>query len=460
MSSRWFLVLLVVPLLSSIAFSQKLINGFTREFAIHGLPTSFSLKSFDVTGDSVSELFVLTGDQLLVFDGKTFSMIFKDSTAPGTANLSPADVNRDGNADLVASSSDTAVVVWYGLDFSNRSIFFAPQRGFGAFAVRNREDGQLEFAFGFDHIHYGEILCLNYYDSTADYDGHVLRYIDTTFVFSDSTHMDGSPALLKSSGLTNTNNDSIVFINVDVDYRPCMPTHYSQSIVLGYLSSTVNNVGSFDFYKAPWGPCPPPLSLVSQTIGNIDADTGIEFVAFVNQPPYCWTPVTWDFRAYDILTNTLQWRRTDSLGIITLFTVDLNEDSIQELISYEFQTSNPGLAEYRTSDGATLGFTELPFAPATLLTGLFGDPPVPKVLLGHGDSVVVYRIGCAGNKGDMNADGNITIFDVTLELNCAFLGEGDCNLCFADVNCDGALTPADVVWELIAVFLQWPFPCS
>jgi hypothetical protein len=60
----------------------------------------------------------------------------------------------------------------------------------------------------------------------------------------------------------------------------------------------------------------------------------------------------------------------------------------------------------------------------------------------------------------MNADGNMTIFDVTLGLNCAFLGEGNCDLCFADVNCDAILSTSDVVLELLAVFLQRPFPCS
>src|SRR5262249_46698301 len=136
MNPRWLMAPLLVLLLSSIAFSQKLINGFTREFAIHGLPAGFSLKSFDVTGDSVSEFFIFTSSQLWAFDGKTFSMIFKDSTAPGTDNLSPADVNRDGNPDLVANSKDTAIVVWYGPDFLNRSFFLAPRCGFEAFAVR------------------------------------------------------------------------------------------------------------------------------------------------------------------------------------------------------------------------------------------------------------------------------------------------------------------------------------
>ncbi len=461
MSSRWLLVPLLIPLLSSIAFSQKLINGFTREFAIQGLPTGFSLKSFDVTGDSVSELFVLTSNQLWVFDGTTFSMIFKDSTAPGTANLSSADVNRDGNADLVANSSDSAVVVWYGPDFSNRNIFLAPRRGFGAFATRNREDGQAEFSFGFGHIHYGEILCVNGYDSTADIDGHVLRYIDTTFVFSDSIHMDGAPTLLEINSLTNANDDNIVFIDLDINYRPCMPTYYSEQMVFGFLDSTVTNVGSVGIFKSPWGPCPPPFSLRSLAIGYVDSDIGAEFIVFVTQPP-CFTQGTLDLRVYDMLTSTLQWRRTDSLliNIRSLLTLDLNGDVIQELVSYEIQNSKPGLVEYRTSDGTTLGFTELPFTPATFLADLFGDPPAPKVLLGHRDSLVVYRIGCAANKGDINADGNVTVFDVTLELNCAFLGEGNCNLCFADVNCDGVLTAVDVVLELLAVFLGRPFPCS
>ncbi len=63
---------------------------------------------------------------------------------------------------------------------------------------------------------------------------------------------------------------------------------------------------------------------------------------------------------------------------------------------------------------------------------------------------------CAAAKGDMNADGNLTAADVVLELNCTFLGTGNCDLCFADVNCDGNLTAADVVSELNLVFLGTP----
>lgn len=460
MSSRWILALLIVLILSSSTHSQKLINGFTREFAIQGLPTGFSLKSFDVTGDSVSELFVLTSNQLQVFDGKTFSLIFKDSTAPSTANLSPADVNQDVNTDLVATSEDTAVVVWFGPDFLNQRVF-SVGNGFESFAVRNREDGQVEFSFGFEHIHYEPTLCINYTDSTADTDGHILRYTDTTFSFSDSIHLDGSPSLLEVENVTGSTVSSISFVDMDYYYRPCVPSMEIQRIIFGYLSPMPTNVGSVDFSQIPDGPCPFPPSLMAQTIANVDADVGAEFVAFAVQPSYpCWTPASWDLRAYDMLTSTLQWRRTDSIGIITLLTVDLNGDSIQELLAYEIQNSNPELMEYRSSDGATLGFTELPFTPSTLLMGLFGQPPAPKVLLGHGDSLVVFRIGCAANKGDMNADGNVTVFDVTLELNCVFLGTGNCDLCLADVNCDGILTPSDVVLELFAVYLQRPFPCS
>ncbi len=60
---------------------------------------------------------------------------------------------------------------------------------------------------------------------------------------------------------------------------------------------------------------------------------------------------------------------------------------------------------------------------------------------------------CSASKGDMNADGSLTSADVVLILNCTFLGEGNCSICFADVNCDGMLMAAVVVGELNRVFL-------
>lgn len=454
MSSRWLLTLLLVPLLSSIAFSQKLINGFTREFAIQGLPTGFSLKSFDVTGDSVADFFVLTGNQLLVFDGKTFSMIFKDSTAPGTANLSPADVNRDGSKDLVASVRDTAIVVWFGSDFLNRRVFHVDS-GFISFAVRNREDGQIEFSLAFRHTHcwpYGACFA-------CDEDGHLLRYVDSVFIFSDSIHLDGAPTLMRTVAATIANSVGTLSVEDDERYHYCNPSYYAQTLFVNSIGDSIANVGNFSVYVSPSVPCS-FITLLAHSIGNIDADSSAEFIGFVRRGDNLCPSRYWYLRVFDVMTGFQQWERTDSLDIRSLFIIDLNGVGMQEIVSYEIQNTNPGLTEYRSSDGTTLGFTELPFAPATLLMDRFGQPPALRVLLGHKDSLVVYGIGCAANKGDMNADGNVTVFDVTLELNCAFLGEGDCNLCFADVNCDGVLTAADVVLELLAVFLGRSFPCS
>jgi hypothetical protein len=62
-------------------------------------------------------------------------------------------------------------------------------------------------------------------------------------------------------------------------------------------------------------------------------------------------------------------------------------------------------------------------------------------------------------KGDLNASLDLTPADVVLQLNCAFLGTGDCELSFSDLNCDGTLSTADVVLELNAVYLDAEFPC-
>jgi hypothetical protein len=60
----------------------------------------------------------------------------------------------------------------------------------------------------------------------------------------------------------------------------------------------------------------------------------------------------------------------------------------------------------------------------------------------------------------MNGDGALTSSDVVLMLNCAFLGSGTCDLCFADLNCDGVLTSPDVILALNAVFLGILNSCS
>lgn len=65
----------------------------------------------------------------------------------------------------------------------------------------------------------------------------------------------------------------------------------------------------------------------------------------------------------------------------------------------------------------------------------------------------------AAVKGDLDADGSLSLVDLVLEINCTFLGQGDCLLDVADVNCDGLLTGSDVVLLLLAYYLDNPFPC-
>ncbi|HXF49723.1 MAG TPA: dockerin type I domain-containing protein [Verrucomicrobiae bacterium] len=461
MSSRWLLALLLVPLLSSIAFSQKLIDGFTREFAIQGLPTGFLLKSFDVTGDSVSELFVITSNQLQVFDGKTFSLIFKDSTAPGTNNLNQADVNSDGSPDLIANSKDTAIVIWNGPDFSTRRFFPAPQRGFNTFAVRNREDGQVEFSFGF-RLDFS-ISCPP--SSGTGTSGYLKRYLDTTFTLADSFGLPGAPVQIEPVKIGSSID--LIIVEDDVsNQRNCDPSTFSHSLLFQRLH--LGALTGSTYYSFSCFHCGPGCFLAfsgGPAIGNIDSDQGPEFIVKWEEwnslsctPP---NPTPRYLLVYDLASNTGQFSHADSFPYLSpLFVLDINRDGKGELLSHQVIGGKPGFIEYQTSNGSTLGFTEYPFTPSTKLTGQFGQPASPKVLLGQGDSVVVFGICTAVSRGDLNADGNVTVFDVTLQLNCVFLNEGDCNLCFADVNCDGALTAADVVLELLAVFLERPFPCS
>lgn len=63
-------------------------------------------------------------------------------------------------------------------------------------------------------------------------------------------------------------------------------------------------------------------------------------------------------------------------------------------------------------------------------------------------------------KGDLNQDGFRRPADVALLLNCAYLGNGNCDISFTDVDCDGILTAADIVVEINAVFLATPIICE
>jgi choice-of-anchor B domain-containing protein len=73
--------------------------------------------------------------------------------------------------------------------------------------------------------------------------------------------------------------------------------------------------------------------------------------------------------------------------------------------------------------------------------------------------VIVTINGQTALKGDLNRDGLLTSADIVQELNCIFLGVGDCYLELADMDCDGVLTSADLVLLLNAAFLGDPLPC-
>lgn len=95
------------------------------------------------------------------------------------------------------------------------------------------------------------------------------------------------------------------------------------------------------------------------------------------------------------------------------------------------------------------------------LNGVFVTDAYTGTVVGASGTILrtAEAFACPAARGDLNGDGMPTSVDVVLLLNCVFLGEGTCSLCFSDVNCDGALTPVDVVLELNKVFLDAPFPC-
>lgn len=458
MSSRWLLALLLVPLLSSIAFSQKLINGFTREFAIQGLPAGFAVRSFDVNNDSQADIVVGKTGKLLILDGKTFDTLFLDATAPAAANLSQADANRDGILDIVATDGASGVIVWYGPDFLNRRIYTAPV-GSSVFALRNREDGQVEFTYGFSDqsttCQPVPAIC------TRITTGHLIRYVDTIFTASPHISLGFNPQILFWQPITSAQRNffsSGYFSSCTYSVSPGLCENVGWGLWIGGSEAFS---GSYN-----WRDLCALNSMILQDYknGNLDADSAREAIEFIFAIGCC-SPCTFPpyFRVRDLVTGSLQWSRTDISGLRFVSVIDMDGDSIDELLAYKVQGNQPVLYEFQVSNGATLGFTPLPFRADTMIVGLFGQPAEPKLLLTHGDSLVVFGVDapCAtALKGDLNGDGSVTVFDVTLELNCAFLGEGNCDLCFADVNCDDVLSAADVVLELLAVFLQRPFPCS
>jgi hypothetical protein len=87
-----------------------------------------------------------------------------------------------------------------------------------------------------------------------------------------------------------------------------------------------------------------------------------------------------------------------------------------------------------------------------------GDPgsPVPP---GGGARMDIGVFEFVPMLGDLNGDGMFAPSDVVLELNCVFLGTGNCPFNLADTNCDSQLTPADVVLMLNLVFLVIPLLC-
>ncbi|MGH8004630.1 MAG: putative Ig domain-containing protein, partial [Limisphaerales bacterium] len=73
---------------------------------------------------------------------------------------------------------------------------------------------------------------------------------------------------------------------------------------------------------------------------------------------------------------------------------------------------------------------------------------------------VVFAVSSEIQRGDLNADGQLSPADVVALLNCVYLGvppftgEESC-----DMNCDGQHSPADVVLLLKRVYLVEPLPC-
>ncbi len=74
-------------------------------------------------------------------------------------------------------------------------------------------------------------------------------------------------------------------------------------------------------------------------------------------------------------------------------------------------------------------------------------------------SILINQTNTCTKLGDLNHDCFLTVSDIVMEINCAFLGLGNCPLNITDANCDSRLTAADVVLLLQAIFLNTPLNC-
>jgi hypothetical protein len=214
-------------------------------------------------------------------------------------------------------------------------------------------------------------------------------------------------------------------------------------------------------------------------LGDIDGDGKDDFIvgdprAFPNGLAYAGSAYV-----YSGATGTLLYEKTgsassDYFGSSVTGAGDVDGDGTPDFIVGAALSDPEGLYNagsvyvYSGATGTQLcqinGFQPEDYFGTSVagLGDINGDGKSELVIGAHeaysGGSAYVYSY-CSAIKGDINNDTNLTPSDIVLELNCIFLGSGDCSLCFADVNCDGLLTPADVVVELNAVFLGAAFPC-
>lgn len=78
---------------------------------------------------------------------------------------------------------------------------------------------------------------------------------------------------------------------------------------------------------------------------------------------------------------------------------------------------------------------------------------------------LIHPFGARGTpnfvRGDLNLDGIVTLFDITMLLNAVFVGQSfPAPFESADLNCDTLLTPVDLVLLLNIHFLGVSVPCS
>jgi len=214
-----------------------------------------------------------------------------------------------------------------------------------------------------------------------------------------------------------------------------------------FFSSGAADKEGVKFLDASWRRRAIDTLTIAQVVKAIDTLTYM--ITFRNEGGGTST----DIVVKDTLDFELDEATFDSAGASHLYTFSVNGREI----TWTFSGIN--LPDSTANESGSLGFAAFSIRLKSNLTGGDTVSNQAEVTFDQLPPVATNTLQaelCRATAGDFNDDGVLTASDVVLMLNCAFLGSGDCDICFGDVTCDDILTASDVVNLLNAAFLGIP----